>query len=101
MIGKILYTSWGYNMTLVDYCKIIEETEKSVRCVMIDKTIENDNGGGSGRCYPIIDEVISKPFLLRKKDNCFKGSYPFSGESKRMDYFNEYDGKGNYYNTWD
>jgi len=88
-------------MTLVDYCKIIGETEKSVRCVMLKARIENDNIMGEGRSYPIIDEVISEPFLLRKKDGYYKGTYPFSGESKKMGYFYEYEGKGNYYNTWD
>lgn len=88
-------------MTLNDYCKVISETEKSVKCVMVGIKIENDNGGGNGRSYPVIETETSKPFILRKKGDCFRGSYPYCGDSKRLDTFFEYKGQGNYYNSWD
>ncbi len=103
---KILYCSWGYSMTLVDYAKIIGETPKSVRCVLIQARVENDCGRGEGKAYPEKDNVVSEPFLLRKKVSkdgsvYYKGSYPFATNSKRMGFFNEYKGGGKYYNSWD
>jgi hypothetical protein len=68
---------------------------------MVDIRIENDNGGGNGRSYPIPEQEIGKPFILRKKGNCFRGSYPYCNNSKRLDTFFEYEGEGNYYNSWD
>lgn len=102
---KIFYTSWGYNMTLVDFIKVIEETEKSVKCVMLGIKIENDFGGGNGRAYPT-NEIESQPFRLLKKkysngDIYLRGSYPYCNGSKRKDSFTEYRGGGSYYNSWD
>ena len=107
MKDKIYYASWGYDMTMNDYVKVLEENGKTAKVVIIGCRVENDNGMGSGRSYPNPDIIKSQPFRLRIRSYnnkpYLKGSYPFvdGSESKRMGMFTEYSGNGNYYNTWD
>jgi len=105
MKGKILHTSWGYSMTLNDYCVVVEETPKSVLCKMISVKVTDDAGMGNGKAVPVLKETEEKPFRLFKRGTAespyFKGSYPFCSGSKRMGYFNVWNGRENYHNTWD
>lgn len=99
-VGKVLYTSWGYNMTLVDFCKIIGITDKKVRCVMLGRTVTGDNGRGDGKASP--GGEYGKPFLLSKTGSgYFKGSYPFVEGSTRSGFFSVHDREYQYFNSWD
>lgn len=103
--GDILITRWGYGMTLNDYCKVLENTGKTVKCVMIGIKIIDDYGMGTGRSVPCPDTIISEPFRLHIKSYpngfSYRGSYPFARESTRKGCFYKWDGEPNYYNTWD
>jgi len=105
MEGKILHTSWGYSMTLNDYAVVIEETPKSVLCKMIGIKVSEDTGMGSGKAMPVLTEKEEKPLRLFKRGTAespyFKGSYPYCNGSKRMGYFNVWNGRENYHNTCD
>jgi len=105
MPGVILVASWGYNMTINDYCKVLENTGKTLKCVMISCRIEDDNGSGGGRSMPIPELEISEPFRIRinKRENytSLVGSYPYTKDGKRKGHWHIWDGKPNYYNTWD
>ena len=101
MKGKILHTSWGYDMTINDYCIVVDETPKSVLCKMLDTKVKNDDGHGMGKATPTLNESKTKTFRLFKRGENFKGSYPFCGDSKRMGYFWVWNGRDNYQNTWD
>jgi hypothetical protein len=98
--GKIIYTSWGYDMTHNDYAVIIEETEKTVKCRMLKTKVLSDCGDGNGKSMPSLEET-GETFRLHKRGDWFKGSYPFCGNSRRLDSFSLWDGKANYYNTYD
>jgi hypothetical protein len=105
--GDILKTSWGYNMTINNYCKVLENNGKTLKCVTISLHVENDNGLGNGRSIPVPDKEISEPFRIRiqRRENDFYlvGSYPFIKDknSKRKGYWYVWDGKPDYYNTYD
>lgn len=103
--GKILHTSWGYDMTLNDYCVVVEETPKSVVCKMLAMKVEDDYGRGEGKATPILKVLEEKPFRLfireSKWGKYFKGSYPYCNGSKKMGHFNIWDGQPKYHNTWD
>jgi len=103
--GDILRTSWGYGMTLNDYCKVLENTGKTVKCVMVDAIITDDNGMGNGKSVPNINAEIREPFRLRivksGESIIYRGSYPFVRNSKRKGTFHKWNGEPNYYNTWD
>jgi len=109
-VGDILYTSWGYDMTINDYCKIIKisPTRKTVLCRMVKKIVKDDNGMGEGRSKAT-NEEYGDVFRLyvREYNGCngdkflFVGQYPFSNGAKRKGTFLLDDGKERYYNTWD
>lgn len=81
LVGKILHTSWGYNMTINNFCKIIEvsPTEKTVVCRMVTK--EGFNGfAGEVKAGK---ETYGPKFRLKHKAEgwngqpTFHGSYPY------------------------
>lgn len=110
-VGDILINSWGYDMTINDYCRITElsPTKKTIKCRMLKQTIENDYGRGAGRSMPTSEEK-GEPFKLfvrnYSQDNLsdrlyFVGSYPFCDGDKQKGSFSIWNGKPDYYNTWD
>lgn len=105
--GDILMTSWGYNMTINDYCKVLENTGKTLKCVMVSSRVENDNGLGEGRSSPLPELEISEPFRIKISKRgiyvSLVGSYPYvmGRNNKRKGYWHTWDGKPNYYNTRD
>ncbi len=103
--GKILHTSWGYDMTHNDYAVVLDQTDKTILCQMLgNKKI--DGAGYEGQEVPDITKTIGNPFRLRIKGNenhlFFTGSYPYVinqyGESKHKGYFSIWSGRPNSYN---
>ena len=90
LVGKILHTSWGYDMTMNDFCKVVEvsPTGKTVKCRMVTtKTNGKEWGfGGAGRAGAS-EEMIGPYFRLRvsklnwngNESWSFTGCYPFCG----------------------
>ncbi len=104
--GDILMTSWGYGMTINDYCKVLENTGKTLKCVMLSCRVENDNGVGDGHSMPEPESEKGEQFRIRIAEHedyiSLVGSYPYAnGSSKRKGYWHVWNGKPNYYNTWD
>lgn len=103
--GDILMTSWGYDMTINDYCKVLENTGKTLKCIMVGIRVDNDNGAGNGHSMPVSEMEIGEPFRIRiRSHNDFislVGSYPCAKGSTRKGYWYVWDGSPNYYNTRD
>ncbi len=103
--GEILFNSWGYDMTINDFCKVLENTGKTLKCVMLEKSVKNDDGLGNGRAIPTKEtEKIFRLRITARKDSpgfWYCGSYPYGNDSKHRGTFFRYDGYGNYENTWD
>lgn len=119
--GDILYCSWGYDMTINDYCKIIGKTPKCLRCIRISREVKDDNGLGGGNSRAVPEVELGKPFLLRIREYkptsynpessySIVGSYPYiireddeeQNQHKRFGSFSKIDpSKTQYYNTWD
>lgn len=100
--GDILHYSWGYDMTINEYCIVLESTGKTLKCQMIGTTlIEGD--AQLGTVVPNPSHREGKPFRLRVKywekygDYSYNGSFPYvvqsdGRESKQMGYFSKWDG---------
>jgi hypothetical protein len=115
-IGTKLHASWGYSMTLNDYCQIIEvsKTGKTVKCRMLSTKMNQGvfSGDGSGRAKAG-DDLHGPIFRLKVNGLHFHGSYPFCGAEKyaintkmsdcssRMGYFTITNGEESYENHWD
>lgn len=113
--GTILYSSWGYDMTINDYCIVLENTGKTLLCRMLDREVTGDSDPSGGSSKPIMTQ-IGEPFRLKiesrdypgvnatgRKSIHIRGSYPYSkgDKVKRFGYFSVWKGDPNYYNTWD
>lgn len=64
-VNDILYTSWGYDQTNVDFYKVLELIGKrKVRLVKIraDQKIDGHGNGMSGQVFPEVLDEVGKPF---------------------------------------
>jgi len=107
LVGKMLHTSWGYDMTINEFCKIIEvsATGKTAKCRMLGK--KGFNGfSGSVRAGKT---VFGPEFRVKINPNgeYFNGSYPYiCNETKeessfKMGYWGLYNGGDVYENHMD
>ena len=115
-----LNCSWGYSMTINDYCQIIEvsKTGKTVKCRQLPKIINQGvvSGDGSGRAKAG-DDVYGPIFRLKvghwNGGLIFTGSYPFCADkdtpidlkmkdcSTRRGTWSIDNGEESYENHWD
>lgn len=109
--GTILHDSWGYDMTINEYCIVLSSTGKTFLCQMVGRKVTNDDGRGGGKAIPNPEYREGKPFrvkIRRYKDGYISlpGSYPVhvnkdGSEDKRKGYWSIWKGTPNYHNTWD
>jgi len=83
--GDILTSSWGYNATTNDYCKVLENTSKTIECQRIGKKKIGDIKPAFGsKVMPDKSKNICKPFRIRisrykydgQDEVALVGSYP-------------------------
>ena len=63
--GAILYSSWGYDQTNIDFYEILERKNDFVIIQEIGQIRDHDSRGDSGNCMPNKEIKIGEPF--RKK----------------------------------
>lgn len=102
---KILYDSWGYSMTIVEFYKVVRETEKSVWVIPIGST-ETGEGYLSGRSMPNPEVTYPERMgILRKRVTNYGTYYRGTVKSKNQDLeghsLREWDGRSVYYNHCD
>ena len=117
LIGKKLHTSWGYSMTMNDFCQVLEvsPTGKTVKCQMLGADTNGYQHGpgamglasaGKNTYGPVFRLKVSRDILGHVTG--FHGSYPFCGAddlpentpmsvcSTRMGYFGVDNGEEHY-----
>jgi len=97
-LGQIFYTSWGYDMTLHDYAKVIKQDGAVLTLQECFMHSENDNGFGAGRSWPGEINPAGKVFRIRQVKTK-NGYVHFTKANGHFWYL--WNGKKNYYNTWD
>lgn len=79
MVGDVLYSSWGYDQTNVDFYQVVEIKAKSV--VIREIKQNNSDGGGpyGGKTAPRRNEFCGEPVLKHLDENgCVPGRYGIS-----------------------
>ena len=82
-VGSIMHTSWGYDMTINDFCLVLENTGKTLKCVMVGTKMIEGNSLESSRVVADVGNVVSKPFRIRmvkykgSEKTFYSGSYPY------------------------
>ena len=100
-VGQIVCSSYGYDMTLVQYYVVERLTKASVWLREIKTIVTNDDGRGEGQAMPDIESIgslLDYNFSFRKKIKVSEGKEYVSDSIK---YFRIWDGKPQYYNSWD
>lgn len=112
LVGRMLHTSWGYDMTINEFCKILEvsPTGKTVVCRMLNK----EGFNGFTGTVEAGKEMFGPKFRLKVKNvnwgtegYTFNGSYPYivretkEESSFHMGYFSLYNGGKVYENHMD
>lgn len=99
MIGKIFHTSWGYDMTINEYAKVIKQSPKSILLQECTRDVKDDYGQGAGRATTNGHLVKDgEQFRLYKKTTSYGETWAGGGECR---HWSEWDGRESYHNTWD
>lgn len=102
-VGQIVCSSYGYDMTLVEYYVVTRMTKASVWLRPINCVVTGDDGRGEGRAVPDLSWQgrplpSSDDKVFRKKIQLSDGKQYVSDSIK---YFRIWDGTPQYYNSWD
>jgi len=102
-VGQIVCSSYGYDMTLVEFYVVTRMTKATVWLRCIGSIVSNDDGRGNGRAVPDMKSIKGdSPFhyvpVFRKRIQVSNGRQYISDSLK---YFSIWDGKPQYYNSWD
>lgn len=81
-VGNILYNSWGYEQTNIDFFQVIEAKPKSIKIQRISrKYVENQPAGYSSMSafvMPVENAFIGEPILKKVQASVsFNGSHSF------------------------
>ena len=89
-IGAILYDSWGYDQTNVDFYKVVSRTNRTVEVVQIGTKILDDENGNNFTADSVVadpDRVISDPTkhvvnteTRSIRINSFSHAFPWGGK---------------------
>ena len=79
-IGTIIYNSWGYEQTNIDFYKVVSVTKSSVKLVELESKISSMTGYMTGYKIPT-DKVISEVFTKRFSKYSGMPNFKFGGAS--------------------
>lgn len=110
MVGRIFHTSWGYDMTINEYAKVIKQSPKSI---LLQMCYTRTNGleygpGGRGKATAGSLKPDGEKFRLFRKVRTYKDY--FTGETRvdeswagggQVRYWSEWDGRESYENHLD
>ncbi len=97
-LDQIICSSFGYDMTIVEFYVVARMTKASVWLRPIGRTVTGDDGRGEGRAVPDSSWQAPDNNLFRKRIQHWDG---VEGISDSIKYFRIWDGKPQYHNTWD
>ena len=97
-VGQIVCSSYGYDMTLVEYYVVDRMTKASVWLRPVHCVVTGDDGRGEGKATPDTSWQASDDKVFRKRIQLSEGKQYVSDSIK---YFRIWDGKPQYYNSWD
>lgn len=64
-VGDVLYTSFGYNQTNIDFYEVLDVRGKSVLITKIGKKVDHSSAGGADYVVAVRGHYFGKPMLKR------------------------------------
>lgn len=97
-LDQIICSSFGYDMTIVEFYIVARMTKASVWLRPIGRIVTGDDGRGEGKAMP--DTSVQDPDcnIFRKRIQHWDG---VEGISDNLRAYSIWDGRPQYYNTWD
>ena len=105
--GKILHTTWGYGMTINDFCEVVRETDSNMWCEELEtKQIEGPAPGVAGhgqygKEIPISRRKKNFKTIRIKKAPVKEWYVGRSGSAGSTKLWCEWDGKAESFNYMD
>lgn len=98
LVGRIIHTSWGYDMTINEFYVIRRQMNKTVEAEEIGTRIDSHDGfGQSGHEIPDVNRGTGRMVrFLVKRD--YQNELSFVGDGR---WYGLHDGKSTYFNTLD
>ena len=97
-LNQIICSSFGYDMTIVEFYVVARMTKASVWLRPIGRNVTGDDGRGEGKAVPDSSWQASDNNVFRKRIQHWDN---VEGISDSIKYFRIWDGKPQYHNTWD
>ena len=98
-VGQIVCSSYGYNMTIVEFYLVDRMTKSNVWLRPIGRIVKNDDGRGDGTAEPSLDFKAADSLVFRKKIQHYDSGNQYVSDSIKS--FSIWDGRPKYHNTWD
>ena len=97
-LNQVICSSFGYDMTIVEFYVVARMTKASVWLRPISRIVTGDDGRGEGKAIP--DTSVQAPDcnIFRKRIQRYDS---IEGISDSIKYFRIWDGRPQYHNTWD
>ena len=101
-VGDILYSSWGYSMTIVGFYKVVKVSPsgKSVSVQKLENKVVEGEPGYDGYVVPSeVEESGSDTFYKNKRATPYGAGYQIKVDSS--EYASTWDGRKKYFNFMD
>lgn len=97
-VGSILYSSWGYEQTNIEFYKVTKRTKATVTIVRLSEDIVEHNPEYMSGYTSAGEEVVGEPIKSKRISNRgtdyesiklsdYKRAYPWDGKPKYFSYY--------------
>ncbi len=97
--NQIVYSSFGYDMTIIEFYLIDRMTKSSVWLRPIGRIVKNDDGRGDGTAEPSLESKAADNLVFRKRIQHSCDGCQYISDSIKS--FSIWNGRPQYHNTWD
>ncbi len=101
-VGDVIYNSWGYEQTNIEFYQVIEVLGKKIRVRELKQKIHECTGSMSASVIPVLNDFLEdKELLLLTKPNVYPDGRVEAKicNPKSFYYFNKWDGTPKY-SSW-
>lgn len=98
-IDQIVCSSYGYNMTIVEFYVVDRISKSSVWLRPIGRIVKDDEGRGDGTAEPSLDFKAANSMVFRKKIQHSSDGFQYISDNLKT--YSIWDGRPKYHNTWD
>jgi hypothetical protein len=97
--GDILYSSWGYDQTNIDFYQVVKITNNFATIIELEQNIQYDPATMTGSCTPTPGQFRAGSKPIRRKIHTVAGYEPFL-IVKSYAYANPWDGTPKHFSTY-